>query len=325
MPAANRPRSILAVVSILIALLLPPPAAAVNEDVNKYWDSIPAGIDPTDTTDSFMCWAAAASNVLSYTGWGIDNASTAYPREYDIYHEFLSRLSNAGGYGIAAYQSYFQWHPAVGPSPVIVQLYPDTSQPAVFISQAQGLLASGYGLYLSLSIGHAVTLWDLALTGSGIGTVTITDSDDGFEGIRTYELVQITEGFSEGNWAIRNYRTPSGMTIDAVLRRIDALAPDSYQVEEGLTFIPLGDGTPLGGSNANNWYRVDNPIFLPGGVIPIAVPMTLFRYAVPAGWTADEQDGPYVTVPEPSTALLLLAGLVGVAAFARGRNGRIRS
>ena len=54
MPAANRPRSILAVVSILIALLLPPPAAAVNEDVNKYWDSIPAGIDPTDTTDSFM-------------------------------------------------------------------------------------------------------------------------------------------------------------------------------------------------------------------------------------------------------------------------------
>ncbi len=325
MRTVNRQRSIFAAVCILIPLLLPPPAAAVHEDVNKYWDSIPAGIDPTDTTDSFMCWAAAASNVLTYTGWGVDNASTAYLREYDVYHEFLSRLSNAPGTGIAAYQSYFQWHPAVGPSPVIVQLYPDTSRPAVFISQAEGLLASGYGLYLSLSIGHAVTLWGFGTTAAGIRTVTITDSDDGSAGIRTYELAQITEGFSAGNWVIRNYRTPDGRTIDAVLRRIDALAPSSYQAEEGWTFIPLEDGTPLGGSNANNWYRVDSPIFLPGGVIPIALPMTLFRYAVPAGWTADEPDGPYVTVPEPSTALLMLAALAGLAAFARGRNGKIRS
>jgi len=248
MPAANRLRIRLAVVCILVPLLMPAPAAAVYEDVNKYWDSIPAGIDPTDTSDSSMCWAATASNVLTYTGWGIDNASTAYPREYDVYHEYLGQTPNAPGTGIAAYQSYFQWHPVpvVSSSPVIVQLYPDTSQPGVFISQAQALLGQGYGLYLSLSIGHAVTLWDIGTTATGIRTVTITDSDDHYAGTRTYELVQITEGFSAGNWAIRNFRRFDGVVIDyAILRRIDALAPPN--ITAGQNFIPIDNFGEISG------------------------------------------------------------------------------
>lgn len=326
MPAVNRLRIPLAVVCILVSLLLPSPAAAVYEDVNKYWDSIPAGIDPTDSSDSYMCWAATASNVLAYTGWGIDNASTAYARQYDVYHEYLGQTPNAPGTGIEAYQSYFRWHPAVGPSPVIVQIYPDTAQPGVFIDQAQALLAGGYGLYLSLSIGHAVTLWDIGTTAAGIRTVTITDSDDRYAGTQTYELVQITEGISAGRWAIRDYRLFDGRTIEyAVMRRIDALAPYGYGVDSGLTYIPYNDGVPIGGSSTGNWVRVDNPTFLPGGLIPIEVPMTLFRYAVPAGWTADEPDGPYVSVPEPSTAWLLLAGLAGLATFARRKNGGTRT
>ena len=298
--------------SLILFWVVPLIASADPIDVNKYWSNIPAGIDPTDTTDSSMCWAAAASNVLTYTGWGMDNSGTSYSKQYDVYHEFLSHFSNAPGTGIAAYQSYFQWHPVIGSSPVIVQLYPDPSQPNAFINQAQALISQGYGLYLSLQIGHAVTLWSFGVSATGIPYITITDSDDYYQGTKTYEIVQITEGFSAGHWAIRNYRTSDGRMIEyAILRRIDALAPQN--IVAGNDFIPI-DTNVIGGTS--QWFRVNVPIFAPGLLIPIDLPV--FRYSVPANWTTDEPDGPYLT-PEPPLAALLLPCLAGLSLLARFR------
>lgn len=314
MSAVNRLRAVVSAVCLLVPLILSSPAAAVNEDVNKYW-SIPPGIDPADTTDSTMCWAAAASNVLAYTGWGVDNASGGHAKEYDVYHEFLASYPNQGGTGTEAFRSYFQWHyggaGALPLPPVIVQLYQTPANPVDFIDQARSLISQGYGLYLSLGIGHAVTLWDIVPSSRyGAWVVTITDSDDYWTGTKTFEIVQLTEGYTAGYWSLVGYSI-GGRDYDTVLlRRIDALAPPGTTVGgEGLSPLPGAPG-PI----------TQLPITLPG----IVQPAVVFRYAVPGGWTADEPDGPYA-VPEPSAALLLVAGLAGLAAFARGRTGKRRT
>ena len=83
-------------------------------DVNKYVNSgvpIPAGVDPHDTSDSLLCWAAAASNVLMYTDWGFDRDLDGIVEPYDdLYHFYLQAFPNAGGSGAAAYGSYVPVH-----------------------------------------------------------------------------------------------------------------------------------------------------------------------------------------------------------------------
>lgn len=295
---------------LLFFLMVPSIALGTTFDVNKYWSNIPPGIDPTDTSDSSMCWAATASNVLAYTGWGIDNPGTTYFEQYEIYHEFLSHFPNAPGTGINAYQSYFQWHPVIGASPVIVQLYPEPDNPNLFLQQAQNLLSQDYGLYLSLQIGHAVTLWSFGTTGTGFNYITVTDSDDYYSGTRTYEIIPITEGLWSGYWAIHNYRPNDRVTFEyAIMRRIDALAPLS--ISAGDDFVPFGFNVV----ESPKWTRVNLPIFAPELQNPFEV--KVFRYSVPGD--LDEPDGPYLT-PEPPLIAYLFPCLIGWCFWKRFRN-----
>jgi len=87
-------------------LILSPTAQAFTlspqYDVNKYWWDIPTSIDPYNTSDQNMCWAAAAANVLTYTGWAVDvtDGGDLYPTEYDAYINFWKTFRMRPGRGI---------------------------------------------------------------------------------------------------------------------------------------------------------------------------------------------------------------------------------
>ncbi|MDI6791070.1 MAG: PEP-CTERM sorting domain-containing protein [Thermodesulfobacteriota bacterium] len=270
-------------------------------DTNKYWDTLPtitnpddSQADPVDLTDSLMCWAATASNVLKYTGWGLDsNGDGVVSPQTDMYHEFLKAFPNDGGYGYLGYESYFSWHyPGKNYEDYYVQIFRDLDNPNYIIDQMKWLLSDtgnpddpylgDYGLYLSV-YGHAVTAWDikpvlLPNSDAELYDIYITDSDDEEYSLKSYRLEKRWE-----KWFLQDYY---GQDYSHFLNRIEALA-----FKPGLQVIgPGGIG-------------IINPINL------TPVHTVQYYYAL----TNVEPDGPRspALVPEPATMLLFSTGLIG--------------
>jgi len=263
-------------------------------DVDKYWDSIPAGLDG-DTSDSLMCWAATGANVLTYTNWNVKDATNSYSDEYDVYHEFLANYSNERGSGTKAYDAYFAWHHA-SETPTVVQLYPDPADPETFRTEMFNLKNQGYGLYLSINMGHAITMWDYEDTGGGY-RITVTDSDSDGVGsdLQTYDIVE-----SGGYWRLQDFYGSDNWYI----RRVDALQ-QRYPMLVA-EFLPL--------------YLQQRLTFDPWVQVPVQLPYTLYRYS-PAGVNLEMYEGPYslTPIPEPTVSMLVLTGMATLTGAARRR------
>jgi hypothetical protein len=268
------------------------PTALASYDVNKYWSSIPTGLD-TDASDSLMCWAATGANVLTYTGWGIDDttAPDPYNREYDVYHEFLANYPNERGSGTKAYDAYFDWH-YPSSTPTVVQLYPDPADPDTFRTEMFNLKDQSYGLYLSINMGHAITMWDYEITAGGY-RITVSDSDDGVNGTQTYDIVE-----SGGYWRLQDFYGSDNWYI----RRVDALAQRFTLIDPGLFLDKIQLYPSL-------WTQVQLP----------EQQITLYRYS-PLAEVPLQFDGPY-SIPAPSAVMLVLAGLTTLTGAARRRKG----
>lgn len=149
---------------------------------------------PDNSEDDLMCWAAAASNVLAWTGWG-----DSYSDDADaIFGYFQDHWTDAGG---NAYYGWDWWFDgtndsqgASGWSQVDVEgggfwttynfseyyLYSASNYWA--LSNLDYLLHEGYGVALGVtdnSGGHAITCWGYEYDeyGNYLG-VWVTDSDD---------------------------------------------------------------------------------------------------------------------------------------------------
>jgi hypothetical protein len=260
-------------------------------DVDKYWGSIPDGLD-SDASDSLMCWAATGSNVLRYTNWYVEDTTNSYSKEYDVYHEFLANYSNERGSGTKAYDAYFGWHHA-GETPTVVQLYPDPADPETFRQEMFNLKTQGYGLYLSINMGHAITMWGYEeLTGGGYKIfVTDSDSDDPTGDLQEYDIVE-----SGGYWRLQDFYGSDNWYI----RRVDALAPRFTLIDQNFFLQRIQLYPSL-------WTQVQLP----------EQQVTLYRYS-PLAQMPLQFEGPY-TIPAPSAALLVLAGLTTLTGAARKR------
>jgi hypothetical protein len=203
-----------------------------NYDVNKYWSSIPPGVDPGDPSDSLMCWAATVSNVLMYTNWGYDRDTDGTIELYDdLYHEFLYAFPNTGGSGSTGYSHYLgTYWPTYNYNDYFHQYHTHSGM----LPKIDEWLHMDYGLYLSITtgsgIGHAITAWGYETDPLGNYTkIAITDSDDHFSGLKWIDL-----NFSGGKYYLSGYPNPR-----YYIRRIDAF---EARIPEPSTLFLLGSG-----------------------------------------------------------------------------------
>ena len=159
---------------------------------------------PNNSDDDKMCWAAAASNVLEYTGWGFVDGMT---NADEVFAYFQTHYSNAGGWSDGAWQfwfdimsdpctgarwettsggSFFPYEPegAYGHVDEYIEGTPVTREAMAAIDEH---LHAGHGVVLNVydgdGHGHAITCWGYDYYTSPAGNVEyrgiwVTDSDD---------------------------------------------------------------------------------------------------------------------------------------------------
>lgn len=180
-----------------------------------------------DIDDDYMCWAAAASNILYWSGWANVDGYT-FSSSQDIFEYFQKNWTNEGSSVYYALEWWFEgtsgnyysnyenqiktidggdfWTADYfGSSVVMTTIYGHD------ISNLSYLLGDGYGVSLTLTgltTYHAITCWGYRTDESGrIIGIYVTDSDDDYDdesnGMQYYELTSSTS--LPGAWYLSNY------------------------------------------------------------------------------------------------------------------------
>ena len=266
----------------------------------KMADAEKAPPDDTDNTppgtgDDFMCWAAAASNVLEWTGWGLDPTETGagFFNADEIFGHFQDHWTDEGGWAGCAWSWWFDGieQPVEGlqndstidegggggfyPSRSFADHYNLVEEPANMMEVVDAELQAGHGVVLSIYVedvrAHAITCWGFSFDSAHPDYYTgiwVTDSDDGKKSLeppnqlRHYDLQQ-----RDGNWYLENYVERGEWQIWKVesLARKDtndlwAYAYDYETLDAGLTFSLVGTPNPdLGVSIRENRYLEFDP------------------------------------------------------------------
>jgi PKD repeat protein len=215
------------------------------------WDEITPGAN-----DDKKCWAAAASNVLEWTGWGyvVDNG-LKYINSDDMFQEFIAHWTDYGGWAYGAWEWWIDgtvdsdmkaeiqldgggnFWPSYDPDGWI---FVDKLSDGGNMAQAlQKYLNLGYGVTLSIrkesdeESGHAITCWGFQYDPNydAMGNpelfykgIWITDSDDDKDDPNPPDTLQYFDLVYDGWWHLHSYPLYSG-SDDYYIDRVDALQP----------------------------------------------------------------------------------------------------
>lgn len=183
----------------------------------------------SNTDDDLLCWAAAASNIIDWGGWG----TTQYDSEQNIFGAYQTYWTDEGGSADYAWNWWFDGsEPSSGWGGSTVDksgggnywsdyVYDDYSF-ANWWSQSLSMefvdqyLHDGWGVTLGItrpnqSLGHALTVWGYEYDDAGnYNGIWVTDSDDYTTNLKllslTYDATNEWWNLSgEGydNWYIR--------------------------------------------------------------------------------------------------------------------------
>jgi len=154
----------------------------------------------SNTEDDELCWAAAASNVLDWTGWGGNAPGGNFNNEDDIFGYFQDHWTDEAGSMAYGWDWWFDgtndsegqsgWSSVDEPGggfwdPVydFNDYFAYTSEQNLTMSAVDFLLRDGYGVTIGVtpgSGGHAVSVWgyEYGTTTNDYLGIWITDSDD---------------------------------------------------------------------------------------------------------------------------------------------------
>ena len=241
-----------------------------------YYDAekqLPDSTSPPGTGDDFMCWAAAASNVLAWTGWGnvngINDIGTSLETD-SIFKYFQNHWTDEGGFPMDAWTWWFDgvnpdafnW----GASQVtrnggdffsrlkIANYTQSQDNTALAMSAIDEFLHAGDGVTLSVysdsGTAHAITAWGFTYDAGDPNHYTgvyVTDSDDNKDtnNARTapdvlhYYRVQWSE--SDNRWYLQDYYGYNDIYIGVV----DGL-------QKRYTGVQISKSTEIGDQNQVN-------------------------------------------------------------------------
>ncbi len=252
----------------LVLLLAAAPAWGASYFVYQQWGGTWQDANKTaaNTEDDLMCWAAAASNVLAWAGWG----TPTYNTTDKIFKHFQDHWTDNTGVPAWAWKwwlngspppYYFASYPDVPgggnfyPTLNFTSYYSSGSNPDLMVS-AELLMRQGYGVTLIIGRpggSHAVTAWGFDYTYDPLtkknlySGIYITDSDDGVLGLKYYPITKPgawwTLGGSYSGWQI-------GL-VQAFRKRASLIQipfgafPDELDVAVGVAPVPLPATWPL--------------------------------------------------------------------------------
>jgi len=228
--------------------------------------------------DDLLCWAAAASNVLEWTGWGKVSGMTDCDQ---MFQHFQDHWYDAGNWIQNAWQYWFDGsvidgtldNPGGGnfwPSTALSDYYQQQTDPSLVMLSIDGYLHGGFGCGIHIfDGGHAITVWGLSWDPANPYYYTglyVTDSDDSKGQVQPppapdklrYETVQYD---TTNNW----WYFTSGMETNWHITDVQALRhfPNQVPVADaaGPYYCSLG-GTVLLDASAS--YDPDGYLFSAG-------------------------------------------------------------
>ena len=190
---------------------------------------------PGNTEDDLMCWAAAASNALEWTGWGLVDGMTTTD---DMFQYFQDHWTDEGSLMEFGWDWWFDGtNPSEGwsgwsqvdvpgggfyPTENFADYYHRTWEDAQTLSGIDSYLHSGYSVTLGIygPGGHAITCWGYnydPATSDYLG-VWVTDSDDSKflsdppDAIHYYEVA-----YSGSAWYLQDYYGSDAWYIGEVM------------------------------------------------------------------------------------------------------------
>jgi hypothetical protein len=197
--------------------------------IRQYFGGAVADVEksPTNNDDDEMCWAAAASNVLEWTGWGqVRSDITNADQMFAYYQKEWPDMQSNPATGLRwwfngnASISGGRFHPD---NNVDKYLHHESDSQKAMDAVAESLHA-GRGTTLSLvntsGDGHAVTCWGVELNSENHAqyvAIHITDSDDDKSLTNpTDRLRRYRVEFNNGRWLVSGYGSGTDWYIRGV-------------------------------------------------------------------------------------------------------------
>ena len=225
----------------IVALLLFAASPALSDTymITDTWGGTWADAEKTsvNTDDDDLCWAAASSNILEYTGWGQVGGMTTTD---DMFAHFQTHWSDLGGNSYYGFDWWWDGTNDMQGDPLWAQedvdggggFYPTlniddyrrwTSTDSTALSTLDTWMHDGYGTTISIDGGmdHAITAWgfeydtdyDPSDPTNYYTGIYVTDSDDDKAGptypdsLRSYDLL-----YSSGAWYLKGGYYGDGTT-----------------------------------------------------------------------------------------------------------------
>lgn len=347
-----RMRNILVLAAVCICLTSP--AFGLSYFGYNDWGGTWSDVNKNGNDDSQLCWAAASSNILEWTGWGTLADST----EQNIFDEFKEHWTNQGGMALHGWKWWLNGGlPPNEPNVAQVNVsgggnywsgvnfwdyyYQDFSKTSV-MGSLSSYLKSGYGVTLGVykyGGAHALTAWGYDYDSSGNYTgVWVSDSDDNSSIMKrlsvSYSNGQWNLGDSYAGWYIGDIealgRNPNGnscgganVTLQNVIsagQTVNCYATSTltlkpgFHAQAGSAFRGYIQAAGAGSSLLAEMQSVSPTTAMD---ILSGGAGGSDKYLPVAGNAAAETESPNATVPEPTTLMLLGFGLLSLLAFMR--------